>query len=212
MRGENPLLPAVMVLVALAIPFMMGGRLTPGPRGLLPAIEIALLVIIAIADRGRIDRRSHAVRRTRITLIAILAIAATWSAITLTADLVLDRAGYTTADVLLKDGALVWINLVIVFAFIYWEHDDGGPGNRAHALEQFPELAFTQQLNPDICPPGWRPMFADYLYLSLTNGISLSPSDTMPLARWAKFVMGTQSITSLLVIALVLARAVNILH
>ncbi len=59
-------------------------------------------------------------------------------------------------------------------------------------------------------PPGWRPVFVDYVYLGVTNGMAFSPTDVMPLAHWAKLAMGIQSIASLAVIGLVIARAVNI--
>ena len=59
-------------------------------------------------------------------------------------------------------------------------------------------------------PPGWRPTFVDYLYLAVTNGLAFSPTDVMPLAHWAKLAMGIQSIASLSLIGLVIARAVNI--
>jgi hypothetical protein len=63
---------------------------------------------------------------------------------------------------------------------------------------------------PELCE-GWRPQFADYLYVSLTNATAISPTDTMPLSLMAKFVMGLQSLISLVTIGLVISRAVNIL-
>ena len=51
----------------------------------------------------------------------------------------------------------------------------------------------------------------DYLYLSFTNATAFSPTDVMPLSRWAKLTMLVQSLVSLVTIALVIARAVNIL-
>ena len=58
---------------------------------------------------------------------------------------------------------------------------------------------------------GWRPQFADYLYVSLTNAAAFSPTDTMPLSVQAKMIMGLQSLISLVTIGLVVSRAVNIL-
>jgi hypothetical protein len=71
-------------------------------------------------------------------------------------------------------------------------------------------FAFPQQLNPDLAPPGWRPRFIDYLYLGFTNAIAFSPTDTMPLAPWAKVAMAIQSMISLAILGLVVARAVNV--
>jgi len=47
--------------------------------------------------------------------------------------------------------------------------------------------------------------------VSLTNATAFSPTDTMPLTTRAKLIMGAQSLASLTTIALVGARAVNIL-
>jgi hypothetical protein len=66
-------------------------------------------------------------------------------------------------------------------------------------------------MNPEIRPPGWRPVFFDYVYLGLTNGLAFSPTDVMPGARWAKGAMALQSLVSVVILSLVIARAVNIL-
>ncbi len=34
------------------------------------------------------------------------------------------------------------------------------------------------------------PMFVDYLYVSITNSIAFSPTDTLPLTTRAKLLMG----------------------
>jgi hypothetical protein len=51
----------------------------------------------------------------------------------------------------------------------------------------------------------------DYLYVSLTNSAAFSPTDTMPLTPTAKLLMGGQALVSMLILALIVARAVNIL-
>jgi len=66
-------------------------------------------------------------------------------------------------------------------------------------------------MNPGLAPPGWRPMFIDYLYLGMTNALAFSPTDVMPLVPWAKITMALQSLISLAILGLVVARAVNIL-
>jgi uncharacterized membrane protein len=65
-------------------------------------------------------------------------------------------------------------------------------------------------MNPAIAPPGWRPLFGDYLYLGYTNAVAFSPTDVMPIAHWAKAAMLIQSMISILILSLVIARAVNI--
>jgi uncharacterized membrane protein len=66
--------------------------------------------------------------------------------------------------------------------------------------------------DPHLAPPDWEPLFFDYLYVSLTNVAAFSPTDTMPLSRWAKALMASQSVIALSTTVLVIARAVNVLH
>jgi uncharacterized membrane protein len=94
---------------------------------------------------------------------------------------------------------------------LYFELDCGGAAARAHHMPATPALAFPQQLNPEVASADWRPRFVDYLYLALTNATAFSPTDVMPLAPWAKITMGVQSLVSLLILGLVVARAVNVL-
>ena len=147
----------------------------------------------------------------RIGILLVLVASSTYATLSLADALIRGAPGITTsADELLRAGCHVWVGLLITFAFLYWELDVGGPGERAHVERQCPDLAFPQDLNPSIAPPGWRPYFVDYLYLGLTNNLAFSPTDVMPLSHWAKVAMGVQSLASLVIIGLVIARAVNI--
>ena len=65
--------------------------------------------------------------------------------------------------------------------------------------------------SPELAPPDWEPAFADYPYLAFTNAAAFSPTDVMPLSRWAKLAMTLQSVISIVTVALIVARAVNIL-
>ena len=115
-----------------------------------------------------------------------------------------------SASDLLQAGAIVWVSNTIAFALLYWELDSGGSAARAHDRPSHPDFAFPQQLNPDVAPPGWRPLFVDYLYLGFTNATAFSPTDAMPLAPWAKIAMAVQASVSLALLGLVVARAVNV--
>jgi uncharacterized membrane protein len=106
----------------------------------------------------------------------------------------------------------VWLTNVIAFGLWYWEFDRGGPVVRAAGTMRHPDLMFPQMASPELAPPDWEPQFVDYLYLSFTNATAFSPTDVMPLARWAKLTMLVQSAVSLAIGALVIARAVNILR
>jgi hypothetical protein len=86
--------------------------------------------------------------------------------------------------------------------------DGGGPISRASRPPPL-DFAFTQQMNPELAPPGWRPVFLDYLHLGFTNSTAFSPTDVMPLTLGAKYSMLVQSTVSLALFGLIVARAVN---
>jgi uncharacterized membrane protein len=210
-HGEPRLPLIVTLIVATLIPLLLPDQLLPGPRWLIPFILFALITAMLLLDPGRIDTRARHLRWLRIAIALVLAGSTTYATIALTGVLVVGSAAITnSASELLRTGGLVWVALLITFAFVYWELDCGGPAERAYAVRHLPDLAFPQDLNPTIAPRGWRPTFIDYLYLGLTNNLAFSPTDVMPLSHWAKLTMGLQSIASLLIIGLVIARAVNI--
>jgi hypothetical protein len=97
-----------------------------------------------------------------------------------------------------------------VFGLLYWLLDSGGPYARYVGERPYLDFAFTQQMSPELAPPGWRPHYVDYFILGLTTSTAFSPTDVMPLARWAKLTMALQSLISLTVVGLVIARAVNV--
>jgi uncharacterized membrane protein len=131
--------------------------------------------------------------------------------IRLTDDLITGGPSTLSASALLASGALVWVNNSILFGLLYWELDEGGPARRARDASSDRDFAFPQQMSPEIAPPGWRPIFVDYLYIGFTNGLAFSPTDAMPLSAWAKLTMALQAMISFVVIGLVIANAVNIL-
>jgi hypothetical protein len=111
---------------------------------------------------------------------------------------------------LLASGAVIWLGNALVFSLLYWQFDSGGPLARYRGEREFPDFAFTQQMSPELAPPGWRPRFPDYLVLGLTTTTAFSPTDVMPMVTWAKLTMILQSLISLTVVGLVIARAVNV--
>jgi hypothetical protein len=210
-RGESRWPPALTLLVAIVVPLLLPDRFSWGPKWCEPALLAALLVAHTIADPGRIDRESRATRAIGIGLVAVLVAGSAAQAVVLIAELVGGNQTLNSADALLSSGALIWLNTIIAFTFLYWEIDGGGPVVRAHRGAKYPHLAFAQHTNPDLAPPDWRPLFLDYLYLGLTNATAFSPTDVMPLRHWAKLTMGAQALISLIILGLVIARAVNIL-
>jgi hypothetical protein len=145
-----------------------------------------------------------------IVLVSVLVLGALWATVVLIDDLIHGSAETNSASDLLEAGSIVWVSNNIAFALLYWELDGGGAAARAHRIPTHADFAFPQQLNPRIASPGWRPRFIDYLYLGFTNATAFSPTDVMPLVPWAKIAMAVQSLVSLGILGLVVARAVNV--
>jgi uncharacterized membrane protein len=210
-RGERRWPPSLVVVVLAAMPLLL-----PLPRvsvvwWAVPAAGLALLGAIVVGDPGRIDRAEPRLRRLGIALTLVLAGLATWAAVWLIAELIAGAPQLDTAGALLAYGFLVWIDTNLTFALLFWELDGGGSAERFTNPRRYPDLAFPQHMNPEVAPPGWMPEFLDYLYLGLTNSLAFSPTDVMPLARWAKLLMALQSLVSVGILSLVIANAVNTL-
>ncbi len=202
---------ALTLIVAMALPFLLPPRFSLGPRWIIPVVEGLLLVALVAADPGRIDRTSAFVRVLSIGLVAILVVGAAAVTVRLVADLIRGGPETNSPGQLIRVGSIVLVYIIITFSFLYWELDGGGPECRARAAPQFPDFAFPEHLNPHVAKPGWRPQFFDYLYVGFTNATAFSPTDVMPLARWAKLAMAAQATSCLALLGLVIARAVNIL-
>jgi len=175
---------------------------------LVPAVEAALLVVLLLADPGNLARPRRTLRRLAVTLVGVLVVAALWATVLLVYDLVKGIGVTQSATRLLASGALIWLGNNLAFALFYWLIDSGGPVARAQ--QELPvDFAFTQQMSPELAPPGWRPVFLDYLHLGFTNATAFSPTDVMPLTHRAKYTMLVQSTVALALFGLIVARAVN---
>jgi uncharacterized membrane protein len=214
-RGEPAGVEARWPMVGAIVSAMVLTALLPddvrlGPQWVLPLIEGVLLVAVIAADPRSVTRRSRELRAVSIVLVSILVLGALWSTVLLIDGLVHGSPQTNSASDLLEAGSIVWLSNTIAFTLLYWELDGGGAAARAHEPPRYPDLAFPQQLNPIIGPPGWSPRFVDYVYLSITNSMAFSPTDVMPLVPWAKLAMAVQAVISLGILGLVIARAVNV--
>jgi uncharacterized membrane protein len=210
-RGE-PRWPVTLVtIVAIGLQFPLPGRLALlHPAWLLPVLQAVLLLALLAANPKRIERQSQAIRVTSLVLIAAISLTNVYSAARLVDGLVHGTEGAAAGPLLITGGS-IWLTNIIVFGLWYWDLDRGGPVARMNAVRKFPDFQFVQMTNPELAPPDWEPSFLDYLYLSFTNASAFSPTDVLPLSRWAKMLMLVQSVVSLVTVALVIARAVNIL-
>ena len=207
---------SLAVLVAIALQLVLPNRVTQGlgPRWLIPALEAALLVALVIANPVRINRESSVLRGLSLLLIAIITLAnvvALGELVRALLDPATVRGHVLGGRSLVYASVPIWLTNVIVFGLWYWDLDRGGVAARLHPHHRRPDFLFPQMSTPG-SSPGWTPDFLDYLYTSFTNATAFSPTDTMPLTAWSKLLMMLQSLASLLTVALVISRAVNILN
>jgi uncharacterized membrane protein len=208
-RPESRVPASAAVLAAVVLYVTLPDRYTLGPVWLFPVLELAMLVPLAIAVPVRHARETTAHRVASIALIAVVNLANVASLVLLVKGLL--GGGGTAGTPLIFAAMQVWVTNVIVFALWYWELDRGGPSARCREDHREPDFLFPQMTTPAAAPRYWSPHFVDYLYVAFTNATAFSPTDTMPMTPWAKVLMTIQSITSLLTVVLVAARAVNVL-
>jgi hypothetical protein len=191
--------------------YLMPEHLILGPRWL-PLVLIAAMLIPATIF--------HLTGRLRLNdifgysgLVAItIALASSLALLILRLPKHLDPPGE-----LLRAAAALWVSNVLVFASWYWRLDGGGPNerDRRHTHQAgaflFPQMTLSEELRIQLGQHPWNPGFVDYLFLAFNTSTAFSPTDVPVLSRWAKILMIVQSTISLAAIALLAARAVNIL-
>jgi hypothetical protein len=176
---------------------------------LIPVVPEALLLLPLAWSRPRHRLEEIGHRRTvAMALFGVVSVANTFLLVAVVASLV--NGGVKSGGELLFEAGTVWATNVIVFGLWYWAFDQGGPIRRRRPDPPPPDFQFPQMENPQLAAPGWHPRLTDYVYISFTNSIAFSPTDAMPLSRWAKSLMLTESAVSALTVLLVAARAVNI--
>ena len=168
----------------------------------------ALLLIVLLLAVPLAELSPGPVRNVSVALLGLLVASDAVAVGVLLAALAGSSAGSLSAGELLAHGAVVWLTNIITFGLLFWLLDEGGPRLRAERGRPDPDFEFPQDAARR---DDWSPRLSDYLYVSLTNAIAVSPTDTMPLTRWAKGLMAVESLISYAVVILVVARAVNVL-
>jgi hypothetical protein len=225
--GESPLWPTAAIVGAAGLYADLPSRFIAGSsagafsvsRWVVPALTLVLLLaLLASVPEGPIARSlgwlPHQVRVTRrwLSLATIAVVSAANSAsIILLVHLLLNGA-HANAPALLRAALHMWVTNVLLFGLWFWQLDGGGPLARPKTAPHDRDFLFPQQTEPQLMVGGWQPKFLDYLYVSFTNASAFSPTDTLPLSRWAKMLMLVQSAISLTLAVMVVARAVNILR
>jgi len=210
--GEPRWIPAAALVVYMALNIAL--RIWLPAEGafrvpwLVPVVEGALVVVLLLSDPGNLARHRRVLRRVAVALVLLLVAGALWATSLLIYDLIKGIGVTQSATRLLATGAVIWLGNNLAFAMLYWLIDSGGPLARSQAEKPI-DFAFTQHLSPEVAPPGWRPVFLDYLHLGFTNATAFSPTDVMPLSHRAKYTMVLQATVALALFGLIVARAVN---
>ena len=215
-HGENLWPPRAAIIAAAVLYVTLPDKLAVGYKWIPLVLEGALLAALTVMAPVRHTTVVKLQRVCSVTLIALINLTNIGSLVLLVAALLhhgVTVTGQTiSGDVLLEASVQIWLTNIIVYALWYWELDRGGPISRSQQHHRQPDFLFPQMATPACAGPSWTPHFVDYLYVSFTNATAFSPTDTMPLTPAAKLLMMIQSLASLLTVALVAARAVNILQ
>jgi hypothetical protein len=198
----------VVVLLQVGSPQQQAPRWWPAVIG----AEVLLLAPVVASNPVNLIRK-HVVPRVVGALLAALVLAANATRL-IQLLLAITRAQRMAPGSLVGSGVLIWITNVVVTAIIFWELDGGGPFVRAGMMtaDRPADLLFPQRAGvPGWDPQEWRPSFTDYVFVAFTAATAFSPTDTLPLTGRAKAVMMLAASVSLLTIAIVGARAVNLL-
>jgi uncharacterized membrane protein len=208
---SEPRWPAALaILVAAGLNLALPARYSLGPTWLIPALVVAILIPVMVVAPRRLPHEAPWTQVAAFVNIGLVNLANVVSLALLIRTLVTNGKSVTGAELLISAVA-IWLTNVIVFALWYWELDRGGPDARLRTEHDEPDFLFPQMSVPGCAPSTWAPSFLDYFYVSWTNASAFSPTDTMPLTPFAKTLMLVQSAASLLTLAIVASRAVNIL-
>ncbi|MBW4031760.1 MAG: DUF1345 domain-containing protein [Acidobacteria bacterium] len=200
--------PAIVaVAVAVALYTLLPGSAVPVPRFILPVVATLLAIPLMVLNPHHFTRQTAWSRWVSLSLGAVLVL---FNQVEVVGILITLLNGKAHGPTVLLNAAQVWATDIIAFGVVYWELDGRGP--IARRLPNDPEARDFRFPQEDTGKPTpWRSSFLDYLYFALTNMMAFSPTDVMPLTIRAKALMALQSVTGFALLALVIARAVNIL-
>jgi hypothetical protein len=179
-------------------------NLTIGPSWMVPLIAISLLIPFGLAVL-----RSHH-KWTRFIAFSITSLV-TLGLMSSVLFLVFTLFSHLAqAAVLFRDAAILWVTNVLVFSIWYWEIDQGGPAIRHINTMEPVDFLFPQFISDSKIWHNWKPGYLDYLFLAYNTNTAFSPTDTMVMSKRAKFLMMAQGSISLVIVAVLAARAINI--
>lgn len=202
---------ALAVLAAAGLHLALPAQLRVQSSGALLWVVVGILALLIVGDPGRIDRSRPWLRVATGVLIGVITLANAYAAVQLVVG-ILDNASFTAPRELLLSGSAVWLTNVIAFALWFWDLDRGGAAERANRTNRSPALVFPEMTHTEHVRPDWSPAFVDYLAFSFATATAFSPTDVSAVKPWAKALIVSESLLSLALAALVIARAVNVLQ
>lgn len=198
------------IIAAITVQIFLNKEFVVGPHYALAGFEVLLLIAISLPGRKHADPNKPVFRRLLAILLLLLITATNIASLVLVSNALLNGS-VTDGHVLIYSALIIYATNIVVFGLLYWELDGrttkGVPDGVHDFL--FPQMTAGTNVTKQ---PDWQPTFFDYLYVSITNATAFSPTDSLPLTYRAKLLMSVQAFTSLATIALVAARAVNILR
>ncbi|MFZ0165700.1 MAG: hypothetical protein WAL12_19145 [Trebonia sp.] len=210
--GEHwwPVAAAIIVVAGLHV--ALPARYRIQPAWLLPTVLLVLLAVLIIGDPGRIDRQKAWLRVVTSAVIAVITLANLVAAGRLVVEILTNNKLFAShPGGLLAAGAVIWATNVIAFALWYWDLDRGGAAARAHHPYDNPAFVFPEMQHTDYVPATWVPRFVDYLSLAFWTATAISPTDISAIKSWSKLLMMLEAAGSIVLAALVIARAINVL-
>jgi hypothetical protein len=211
-RAPEPRWPSIVAMLSVsAVNLALPSAISPGPDWLV------LVVVALLAGPALV---MHRLRRYEVAqFLGYSALCVVTLAMIISLTLLIEglMSHKETPGQLLFSAALLWVSNILIFASWYWRLDAGGPSQRD--LEPghndgaflFPQMTLTPELRKSMGEDEWSPGFVDYLFLAFNTSTAFSPTDVPVLSRWAKVLMMLQASISLATLALLAARAVNIL-
>jgi hypothetical protein len=211
-QSAEPRWPAAVALLSIAgLHYALPSQLTVGPDWLLLVLVAVLAIPATVSHQRGYWRLSHSLGHAATAIVTL--------SVTVSLALLISRLpGHKDAPgQLLRSAGVLWVCNLLVFACWYWRLDAGGPHQRASRRSHtdgaflFPQMVLDPELRKEMGEDLWRPGFVDYLFLAFNTSTAFSPTDVPVLSRWAKVLMMIQASISLATLAILAARAVNIL-
>jgi hypothetical protein len=208
--GERRWPMATAVVVAGVLHQLLPEDFRVSPAWVYPSFLAVLLIVLIVGDPGRIDRQRPWLQVATGLMVGLIAVANGIAAGRLVSGILSD-AEFDNPTQLLLIGAVVWVTNVLAFALWFWNVDSGGAAARAAGSVTRPAFVFPEMTMSQYVSPSWYPTFPDYLALSFNTALAFGPTDVSAIRVWAKLAMIVESLISISLAALVIARAVNIL-